>query len=463
LETELKFQVPAARRAALRRAVATASAQTTRLQAVYADTADLRLGRAGLALRLRKEGPRWVQTLKGRGDGLMQRQEHEVPLPPQHGVPVLDPARHTGTAVGDRLAALLSEGADGALLQPLYRTDIRRLHRTVRFQGATIEIAYDQGQLLAQGRRVQVDEIEFELKHGPPAALPELARRWAARHGLWWDCRTKSERGTRLALDLASVPPVAAQAVGWPADAAPAAVFRAALTAALAQALPNAAELASGTGAPEHLHQLRLALRRLRSVLRLLAPWAGAEGTAHALDAAWRAPFARLGAVRDAQLQSRRPDLDIGDELRGAEFTDLLLRTLALTMAPVPAPGTGPSSGLPGAGPSCGLPGLARDTLRRAWSAFKHDARAFATADVERQHRARKRLKRFRHVLAVLQPLFKPASTERLLQGAHAALEALGRLHDLQLRGDAATGKSLDAAIQALARLRRARPRWLRG
>ncbi|MBC7938411.1 MAG: CYTH domain-containing protein [Chitinophagaceae bacterium] len=90
-ETELKFQVPPPRRAALRRAVATSTAQTTRLQAVYADTADHRLAAAGLALRLRKEGTRWVQTLKGRGDGLMQRLEHEVPLPPQRGQPRIDP------------------------------------------------------------------------------------------------------------------------------------------------------------------------------------------------------------------------------------------------------------------------------------------------------------------------------------------------------------------------------------
>ena len=62
-ETELKFQVPPARREALQRAIATATARTTRLQAVYADTADHRLAANGLALRLRKEGRVWVQTL----------------------------------------------------------------------------------------------------------------------------------------------------------------------------------------------------------------------------------------------------------------------------------------------------------------------------------------------------------------------------------------------------------------
>lgn len=116
METELKFQVPPEHRAALLQAVATASATTTRLQAVYADTADQRLAAAGLALRLRKEGRRWVQTLKGRADGpggLMQRLEHEVPLPGFAGgaEPALDPSRHAGTPVGERLLALLADGA----------------------------------------------------------------------------------------------------------------------------------------------------------------------------------------------------------------------------------------------------------------------------------------------------------------------------------------------------------------
>ncbi|HRC38624.1 MAG TPA: CYTH domain-containing protein, partial [Rubrivivax sp.] len=176
METELKFQIPPARSAALRRAMATASARTVRLQALYADTADQRLAAAGLALRLRKEGRVWVQTLKGRGDGLMRRLEHEVRLPPQRGTPALDPQRHAGTPVGELLAVALAQAGEGsAELRTLYRTDIRRLHRRVRHGGAVIEIAHDHGRISADGRSVAVDEIEFELVSGPPAALPALA------------------------------------------------------------------------------------------------------------------------------------------------------------------------------------------------------------------------------------------------------------------------------------------------
>ncbi len=436
LEIELKFQVPAARREALRRAVATTTSRTTRLQAFYGETPDRRLAAAGLALRLRKEGRVWVQTLKGRGDDLMSRLEHEVRLPPQKGAPTLDPQRHAGTPAG---AALLRALGDGAELQPLYRTDIHRLHRRLRFGGALIEVAYDHGQIIAGGERLAVDEIEFELLGGPPQALAVLAGRWAARFGLWWDGRTKSERGFRLALGLAQVPPVKARRAAWPAGAGPHQVWQAALQSALAQALANGAEIASGAGAPEHLHQLRVALRRLRSVLRELAAWGGDVDEARALEAAWRGPFGQLGAARDADvIAAMRPRLLAAgapevawppstagptpeEVVRGAEFNALMLRSLALSLAPVP-----PAAEMPP------LPGAARAVLRPAWRRLLEDASAFAAADAPRQHRTRKRLKRLRYTLEALLPLFRRKPAQRLLSAIGLALDALGELNDLQ-------------------------------
>jgi triphosphatase len=484
LETELKFQVPAASRQALRRAVATATAQTTRLQAVYAETADLRLAQAGLALRLRKEGRVWVQTLKGRGDGLLNRLEHEVPLPPQRGAPSLDVQRHAGTPAGEVLFKVLAQGGDSqamASLRPLYRTDIRRLHRRLRVGGAVIEIAYDVGHIFAFNANgadadtdadadadadaavgehsVVVDEIEFELVSGPATALVSLAQKWVQRFDLWWDSRTKSERGLRLALGKTQVPAVKTQLPLLAAETAPAAVWQSALQATLAHALPNAAEIASGTATPEHLHQLRVALRRLRTVLRLLAPWSGDAATAQAalaLEAAWRRPFANLGVVRDADvLLTLQPQLaaagapeflwpatastdtdDVGAMLRSASFADLLLRCLALALAPPAEPRAAASASAPAGSDELGvdpdLQAAARAVLRSAWRQVLADAQAFAHATTEARHRTRRRLKRFRYVFEILMPLFKRKPSQRLLKAVCAALDALGALNDLQ-------------------------------
>lgn len=437
METELKFQVPPAQTAALCRAVATAGARTVRLQAIYADTADQRLAAAGLALRLRKEGRVWVQTLKGRGDGLMQRLEHEVRLPPQAGGPSFDLQRHAGTAAGELLARALGDGAE---LQVLYRTDIRRLHRRVRHGGATVEIAFDSGRIVAGAKSAAVSEIEFELIGGPPAALPALAARWAARFGLWWDVRTKSERGFRLALGHDRVPAVKAAPVALPAGAGPGQVYAAVLHAALVQALPNAAEIGAGTDAPEHLHQLRVALRRLRSALRWFADWSGDAAAAQTLEADWREPFGRLGAARDADVlaQGLAPALAAagsppfewpaeplaagpGEVVRGAEFNALLLRSLALSLAPAPA----------AAGGAPALQAAARHVLRSAWRRLLRDAERFAAAGVDEQHRTRRRLKRFRYGLEFLMPLLTPGASRRLHREVCRALDALGELNDL--------------------------------
>ncbi|TMH07639.1 MAG: CYTH domain-containing protein, partial [Betaproteobacteria bacterium] len=107
-EIELKFQVAAVARAAVDSAVAGRTPRPREhLQAAYFDTADRALAAAGLALRVRHEGRRWVQTLKGPGGDGMTHAEHNVPLAPQAGVvPLADPALHADTPVGARLRAV---------------------------------------------------------------------------------------------------------------------------------------------------------------------------------------------------------------------------------------------------------------------------------------------------------------------------------------------------------------------
>lgn len=436
LEREIKLQVPDGARAAVRAAVqGRGRAPTTRLQAVYADSADARLAAAGLALRLRKEGRHWVQALKGRGDGLLQRIEHEVPVPSPRGRPLPDPARHDGTPAGEALRRALGE----APLQVVYTTDIRRTHRLLRHRGATIEIAWDEGRLEAGGRFLPVSELELELKDGDVPALLDLAGKWALRHGLWLDVRTKSERGQRLARDLDRVPAVKAQAAVWAPPSSCAAVAAASMRGALAQALPNAAELAAGTGAAEHLHQLRVGLRRLRSALRLFGPWFADPGAALALEAAWRPLFARLGSARDAdvveaafgdalraagapELARVAPvDADVGALLRDPPFTQAFLQALALAEPP------------PARAEPLALRPAAAQVLQRAWRQAMREAPDFATAEADVQHRLRKRLKRLRYGIEFLQPLWPAARAARQLRVLCEALDELGHWNDLSV------------------------------
>lgn len=266
-ETELKFRILPARLAALRRAVATRRAVLQPLAAAYVDTPGQHLARARCALRLRREGDSWVQTLKAEGASALQRLEHNVALAGIGGNagarPALDVARHDGTPAGDRLRQLLAEAGPGQPLQARYATEVQRTRRLLRCGGAVVELALDEGRVLAGPRSLQLCEIEFELVSGPPQALLALAGRWAQRHGLLLDVRSKSELGHTLAAGLDASPPTPAAPLRQAGRMPCAAV----LAQALRPVLANASQIAAGPSAGGHLQQLRRGLARLRRLL----------------------------------------------------------------------------------------------------------------------------------------------------------------------------------------------------
>lgn len=273
-EIELKFQIPPAARAAVARAVADAGGRTLPLRAVYLDTAGRRLAAAAFALRLRQEGPRRVQTLKGRGDGVMRRLEHEVELAPDAPF-VVDPARHAGTPAGEALQRLLGEPAEA--LQPVFETAVQREQALLRRADARIELALDIGEVRAGPARWPLHELEFELLEGPVQALLELAAGWVEAHGLWLDPRSKAERGERLARGAVSEP-----ARPW-RPAAPGADTHERLAQGLPQALAAAAELIDGHGGPGHRATLAAACAGLAEAVQADGQADGQAGSAAAL------------------------------------------------------------------------------------------------------------------------------------------------------------------------------------
>jgi triphosphatase len=489
-EYELKCQVPASAVAAVERALATASARRVRLQAIYHDTADRRLAAAGLALRLRKEGRRWVQTLKGRGDGLLGRLEHNVVLPAVRGTPVVDAARHAGTPAGDALQAALG----GAPLIRTFETDIRRLLRTVVRAGSAVEIAFDRGILRAGDRAAPVCELEFELVRGPPRALLALAERWIARHGLWIDVRSKAERGERLAQGDPVATPCKGDAVALHATQPLDAALRAIVRTCLQQALANAGPILDGGSTPEHVHQLRVGLRRWRTAWREL-PSASAPVDGDLVGALTQL-FRGLSAARDRDvvIATLAPALaargappllalaagadegaalrEAATQLRSAAAQRLWLGTLAWLDDAAPATTPGPP-----------FEGVARQRLRRLARRVAADADRFMSLDLEARHRLRKRVKRLRYLAGFAATLYPRRAAALTLRRLGDAQDALGNLNDLalaheQLLAMTATDPrvwfaigwvtaqeplALERCCRALKRLAATKPFWRRG
>lgn len=155
----------------------------------YYDTADQRLTAAGAALRLRKSGDQWIQTLKTRGSnvgGLHQRDEWEVER--------ADDTLDLSVLPTDHLPAKLTE----AELKPLFATHFHRHRWMVSHQGAEIEVVLDEGKILTETQQQTISEVELELKSGELPALLDLALNFTRSVPLVPSDLSKAERGYRL-------------------------------------------------------------------------------------------------------------------------------------------------------------------------------------------------------------------------------------------------------------------------
>jgi inorganic triphosphatase YgiF len=469
MEIEFKFCIPADRLKAVEAALKRGAVVRTRLQARYFDTADQRLAADGMVLRLRKEGRRWVQTVKATGDNALHRLEHNVDLGTAAAAPQIDPQRHQGTPVGDRLSKLLAEGGTVPLVER-QSTDIVRLTRDVRVtgpSGAVVEMALDIGKVVAHAgtpeqRESPVCELELELKRGDVQGLVSLARRWSQQHGLWFSTVSKAERGARLLAAQETVEAAKAEAPRFATQHPDGLALQQAVVAScLAQMLPNASEIAAGSTDEEQIHQLRIGIRRLRTALRelpALGPFDAAEWEPPLVDA-----FRALGALRDreqvvklAQPRLREagaPDFDPlagddtaahtpspGDIVRAPAFQNVLVSLIGFTAAkPVEAaPATIAEDGstapqAPAPSNANAVRRLLRKRLQRLHNQVLRDGERFASLDTESQHRVRKRLKRLRYLAEFVAPLFEKddgSAAARYLKALRPAQDALGEFND---------------------------------
>ena len=475
-EVELKFLVPAAARADIATEMARGAATFERvtLAAMYFDTDDRRLAQAGIAWRLRREGRRWIQTLKAAGTTALERFEHEVVRPDA----THDASKHAGTLVGDQLITLLRRARkDNVDLVVRFQTEVRRTARRVRTRGAVVEVAFDEGRLLSAESVQRLREIEFALISGSTAAMLALAERWRRRYGLIYDPRSKSERGDRLA-DGSPFPAVRkARQPRYPEDATVAGAFGAVLDECLAQITRNAVGLLEGdpTLRVEHVHQLRVGIRRTRSALRSFQGWAPSPPAD--LVEGLRSLFATLGMTRDGDVLHNGvvaelakfgaphlmlPAGAVGPEpaeaVRAAKTQQAFLAWIAwrATLADDPHSEVDPVTVEPGAVDSSEgeanavhveqaksepilpvhedaqtLHRNAERRLRRWHRRIIADRNSFDELDEPNLHALRKRIKRQRYAVEFFAPLLRRQKVEHYLTVLTVVQDRMGELNDL--------------------------------
>lgn len=450
-ELEIKFQLPPQAAGSLREALRQRGARTVRLEAHYFDTPEDLFAANGLVLRLRKEGRRWVQTLKGRqGNSAVQRLEHEVLLGAARAdemPPAPDLQRHAIALASHGAAEALIDGVgdQGVPLVERYGTLVRRTACRVELpQGASVEVALDIGEVVAGSRRLPICEIEIELKSGPSDALFALAAHWAGFAGTWLDVRPKSLRGLRLARGEERGPARKAERIQLEPGMTGGAILRVVLHSVLEQVLLNASEIADDGGEAELVHQLRVGLRRLRTALRELAPLS--QNIPPHWDTTLGDAARALGALRDQEVLSQAiepllrkagapispwhhdpPANDAAAIVKAPPLQRVLVEILGLASSP--------EASERDLAPAQAKVAIAQG-LEQLHRRLRKGGRRFGDLSLEAQHRERKRVKRLRYLTEFAAGLWKAGEVQRYLERLEPLQDALGHHHDLTVAAE---------------------------
>ncbi len=484
IETELKITLDAGGMARLSRHPALAGLRLVprrreMLVSVYYDTAERALAAAGVALRLRRVGKRWVQTIKRRagaaaGSGLFANRESECPAP--GGRMVLDGPDPDG-ALAEVLAA-----AGGAPLAPIFETHVARLTERLRAPaGGEVELALDSGEIRAGEARAPIREAELELKAGEVGAVYAVARLLFAAGPVQFAAANKSARGYRLAATGkadAEAGPRHAATLAVDREATVEIVARDILRDCLAQISINMAVVAESTAA-EGPHQLRIGLRRLRTAFDLFGPHLG-EAAMTSLSATAQRLGREVGRLRDSDVLiedvvAGETGAGVDAEAAAALAAVLMARREAVraavcrTLAAPEAVGflfdlgafiegrgwLAPADFSQTERLATPIGAAAPEILDARRALVLKRGRKVRKLDAEGLHELRKALKKLRYAVDMLGPAYKEAKVEDYLASLKELQDSFGALNDAAMATEALAGPEApardDPAVQRAA------------
>lgn len=447
-ETELKLEFSQAGAAALLKKNPFEAAPTVlRLKSIYFDTPRRDLSSRGVSLRIRQSGSEWIQTVKaGKGvmAGLFDREEWERAVVGDE--PELD---------DPQVQALLAGIGPG--LAPLFEVHVKRHRWNVTEGDSTVEAVLDVGRVVAADRETPFCEVELEMKAGSPTMLFDLARRIDRIVPVRLGVLSKAERGYRL---LGPAPgPVKAGTTPLSVEMNAASAFARIASGCLRQFRLNEMTLGWSRD-PDVVHQLRVALRRLRSLFSICKPLFGDSRFDHLREELrWLA--AETGQVRNIDvIIARVTNEDLSDRLQGARddafaalqmsLSSVRARSLVIDVAEFISDEWRNDQSRAAL---CRQPSrdFATTVLDKLWKKVAKGGTNLVDADDETRHRLRIAAKKLRYAAEFFEPLFESkAETKRyrrFIKVVAGFQDQLGILNDLATALDTLSAlKLLDVA-----------------
>lgn len=469
LEIELKLSLPPAQARQVWKTTPVSTLLCRRpsrlpLFSAYYDTPQLGLQKQGVALRLRRQGRRWVQTLKTEDEesGVLQRRV-ELEVNVTGGVLDIDWLKSLN------LAELAGRKLPITALGIVFTSEFERKVAVVEpVAGTNIEVCVDEGAIIAGRKREPICELELELKTGELAPLFELARKLATIPGAHIETRSKAQRGYHLATQIQSAP-VKARAISVPARTNVDSLFAALAFGCMGQLQQNEHGVLHSRNI-EYLHQARVALRRLRSVFSIFSDAIPQDHFTVQLD--WLRDLGRLfGEARDWDvfvtnfLPTASSHIEDKTALAGVIKQTRRLRALARRRV---------REALESPDYNVQMLFLTQNLHERKWVSLRGieqreiaspPATLFAAAILSRAHhrvikqvkqmdwsssanlhKLRIRIKKLRYSSELLSPLFKHKESRKFLSKLSSMQDILGTLNDAataaRLAGQINTGKN---------------------
>ncbi|MDR3364363.1 MAG: CYTH domain-containing protein [Clostridiales Family XIII bacterium] len=173
--------------------------EVVRMKAAYFDTEDHALIRHNIAFRIRSEGERTFATLKWRDDddgisGLYIRSEINIPISDQTCFFNPDPGLFKESPEG---RDLLDVTAGKPLINVCDMVFTRRRIR-IDYGESILELALDEGVIVAGAKSVRLCELEIEVYSGGKDDLLAVGKKIAGKYGLKPEPKTKFTRGVEL-------------------------------------------------------------------------------------------------------------------------------------------------------------------------------------------------------------------------------------------------------------------------
>jgi triphosphatase len=137
----------------------------------------------------RKAGAQPLQTIKANSSALVAREEWETEI--DRDEPKLELARDT--ALAPLLTAKLTKQ-----LKPMFETRVERVVIPLHVGDSDIELAFDQGCVATADAKLDLAEIELELKHGDRSEVARLAKKLARAAPVTLSVRAEAELGYAL-------------------------------------------------------------------------------------------------------------------------------------------------------------------------------------------------------------------------------------------------------------------------